>query len=166
MSNQEAMKSKCPNCTYKGIRKVELCSDCLELKRKINREYQRKFRATNPVYRRLYCANNKERIKEYQKRYYVKNREKIIAQTKQWRANNIEKCREHKRRYRAKNQNYAKTRKKLKGLLKAGIKCRFCGSYYVSWEPGEFIEGEKTPDFSIEGKYLKCHECNEMWIYY
>jgi hypothetical protein len=78
-------------------------------------------------------------------------------------------------------------------MIKSGIKCRFCGSWDVTWDPHNipdrilnwkpvtkgsnknyvhsrglrFTRKKKKSHFwEIEGQDLKCHVCNKKWVYF
>jgi hypothetical protein len=121
------------------IEKYQECNDKLELKQReryyvellqssLNmcipsrtiKEYKQDNKEKIKEKDKQYYINNKEQIKEHQKKYKQDNKDKIKEKDKQYYQDNKEKIKEHKKQYREDNKD------KIKAYQKEKVKCAIC----------------------------------------
>jgi 5-methylcytosine-specific restriction endonuclease McrA len=92
--------------TYAGVRRhirrnEELCSPCLETRRRYMREYQELHREKTRAANNACAAKYRDRRRASAKRYGDENREKLRTKNRQYHYDNPDKTREKARRRRA-----------------------------------------------------------------
>ena len=135
------------------------CKECIKIKNKNNREKlresQKKWREKNPDYMKKYGKSDK--IKEYQKEYYQEHKEKYIKRKQEWRQKNPELAKEELRNYiennREKVNEYHSNWKKEKRQKDITYKLKENMSRRVRYELNTLLKGKKTKR-TVE--YLGC----------
>ena len=120
------------------IRELDCVNKCIA-GRKIH-EWRQDNKEHIKEYNKKWKENNKERVKEYHKQNYETNKENIKAKSREYHNNNKEKCNARSREYRAKHK------KELNAKAKQKYQCE-CGGRYIKTHKARHLRTKKHQDF-------------------
>ena len=131
------------------------------------RKYQEEHKEQIALYKKIWTANNKERVDASKRSYYEREREVILARSKKWAESNPEKVRQAKinnlrRRRAARHTSRGHfTVEEFKELCESyGNKCLACGDTEAVLEADHVVPLTKGGSDSIDNIQPLCGSCN------
>lgn len=127
-------------------------------------EYGRQWRKAHPSYYKDRYANNRDKVRERDKRYYAENRDKKRENAKRWRAENPDKARaiNHRRRARIVSAGGSFTAADIAAIRVAQAdRCWYCGKrLHGKGHIDHFIPLAKGGTNDPGNLRLACASCN------
>ncbi len=131
------------------------------------RKYQEEHKEQIAQYRKIWTANNKERVDASKRSYYERGREEVLARSKKWVEDNPEKVRQAKtnnlrRRRAARHASCGNfTVEEFKELCESyGNRCLACGDSKATLEADHVVPLTRGGSDNISNIQPLCGSCN------